>query len=398
VAPDPELRESLEASGATVSTAEGRGYGEMVLGDMHALRVPREAFDAVSEWLRDGVPARAGAAENAHRAVTAGPTARLRTPGGTISETVLSLDVPGLSLPAVLTEPEGEAAPLCAVFLDAGSQRRTGPGRMWVDIARRWAARGVRGVRFDVAGIGDADGVSLGWGDSGAFYDGRHAAQVRGALDALAARGLPPRFVVIGLCSGANWAFHAALQDPRVKAAVLLNPGALFWNRWTSLAVGGHEVRKLAVITTWGRMRAGEVGVGAVMRASLAALLPGRVVARVRSLRRRTGLEPKPDRLDVALERLTATGCRLDIVFTDGEPLRADLDEAGHVARLAAHPQVTLERIPSGAQTHTMQPLWIQERAQAIADEALARELRRAQSVTAAGAPLPTMPRARRSA
>jgi hypothetical protein len=104
-----------------------------------------------------------------------------------------------------------------------------------------------------------------------------------------------------------------------------------------------------------------------------------------------------PDRLAAALERLSATGCRIDVAFTDQEPLRTELTDTGELDRLAAHPQVDLELIASGAETHTMQPLWIQQRAQAVVDRAFARELARAQSEVT-GAPAPTMPRARRSA
>jgi dienelactone hydrolase len=282
---DAELRDRCAAAGAAVTASEGRGYGEMVLGDMQAFRVPLATFAAVSTWLRTGAGATASApaASDGVPAPQAGATAELRTPDGALRETVVALDVAAMSLPGVVAEPTGPAEPLCAVFLDAGSQRRTGPGRMWVDLARRWAARGVPSARLDVAGIGDADGVSLGWGDSGAFYDGRHSGQVNAALDALAARGLPPRFLVVGLCSGANWGFHAAIADPRVVGAVLLNPGALFWNRWTSLALGGRQVRRLAVVTTWARLRAREIGLAAAW-----------ACVRPTAWRRRSSASPRP--------------------------------------------------------------------------------------------------------
>ena len=60
----------------------------------------------------------------------------------------------------ILTEPVGPAVDLCAVWLNAGPQRRIGPNRMWVETARRWAALGVPSVRVDLAAIGDADGDS----------------------------------------------------------------------------------------------------------------------------------------------------------------------------------------------------------------------------------------------
>ncbi len=54
--------------------------------------------------------------------------------------------------------------------------------------------------------------------------------QVRNAIDALEARGLGPRFILSGLCSGAYWSFHGALADDRVTAALMLNGAALIWD------------------------------------------------------------------------------------------------------------------------------------------------------------------------
>ncbi len=49
----------------------------------------------------------------------------------------------------VLSRRSGEQAEPTGVLLNAGPQRRTGPNRMWVEIARRWAAKGVPTLRLD---------------------------------------------------------------------------------------------------------------------------------------------------------------------------------------------------------------------------------------------------------
>src|SRR6202034_233365 len=38
------------------------------------------------------------------------------------------------------------------------------------------------------------------------------------------------RFVVGGLCAGAYWSLHAALDDARVTASLMINPRALVWD------------------------------------------------------------------------------------------------------------------------------------------------------------------------
>jgi len=58
-------------------------------------------------------------------------------------------------LSGVLTEPLGSGeGVLCAILLNAGAVRRIGHHRMWVEVARRWAARGVPTLRLDVVGVG----------------------------------------------------------------------------------------------------------------------------------------------------------------------------------------------------------------------------------------------------
>ena len=78
---------------------------------------------------------------------------------------------------------------LCAVWLNAGPQRRIGPNRMWVETARRWAALGVPTVRIDLTAIGDAQGDSRALLDVRSYYTGAYMEQVRTVLDALAGEG-----------------------------------------------------------------------------------------------------------------------------------------------------------------------------------------------------------------
>ena len=54
--------------------------------------------------------------------------------------------------------------------------------------------------------------------------------QVERAMDSLRSRCGFRRFVAIGLCSGAFWAFHAAIRNPGIRGAVLLNPRIFFWD------------------------------------------------------------------------------------------------------------------------------------------------------------------------
>ncbi len=108
-------------------------------------------------------------------------------------------------------ETVGDAASVSSgptvVFLSSGTDPHVGPSRLWVDLARRVAAAGLRCVRVDFSGYGDS-----------APRPGHHRLVVRApeAFDDVAeivdAVGGPERAVLVGLCSGAYQALESALE------------------------------------------------------------------------------------------------------------------------------------------------------------------------------------------
>ena len=108
--------------------------------------------------------------------------------------------------------------------------------------------RGVPVIRVDIEGIGDAggEGGKYAEGDE-AFYTPNLVEQARGALELAEELGLPDRFVLGGLCSGAYWSFELAASDPRVRGIMMLNPRLLVFDAG---AEGNRELRKLGRILT----------------------------------------------------------------------------------------------------------------------------------------------------
>jgi dienelactone hydrolase len=264
----------------------------------------------------------------------------------------------------ILTEPAGDPAPLAVIALNAGALNHTGPNRMWVEAARRWAARGVTTLRLDVEGIGDADGDGSQWTDVGSFYVPSLVVQVRAAMDELERRAIAGRFLLLGLCSGAYWAFHAGAQDERVAAALMVNPRTLLWDVRHHEAREARRIRRVTSPQALRRLtprRAGEV-LGAV--AARAARAP---VAR-REERERLG------RLDAAFDALSDRGCRATMLFTGDEPLWEEMAADGRVP--AGHwPNVSVELLSPAPETHTLRPPGLQRLVHERLDAALEREL-----------------------
>jgi pimeloyl-ACP methyl ester carboxylesterase len=127
----------------------------------------------------------------------------------------------GGGLVGIVTEPDampaGDPRP-AMIQLNVGLLHRPGPFRVSVDMARALAARGFASLRFDLSGIGDSDVRR----DRVAAPD-RAVADIREAMDSLAARRGTRTFVLLGNCTGAVNAYAAALADPRVCGAVLID-------------------------------------------------------------------------------------------------------------------------------------------------------------------------------
>ncbi len=343
----PETVEALSAleapppSGRVLRLERDAEYAAMMARPDEA-KPPANAFARIEAWLREPAPAAAP--------IASGPAAlegeRPVTLGG---------------LRGILTEPAGDRADVTAVLLNAAAVRRIGPNRMWVDIARRWAAKGVPTLRIDLAGIGDSDGDASRYSDVAELYVPEFVDQVRGVLDELDGR----RFVLLGLCSGAFWAFHTALQDERVSAAILLNSRVLFWD---DALEAGRDLRRMRAHLfrpqQWRRVLTGELEV-----------TPGRVLTALRARRVDAAAE-----IEAAFDRLRDSGTRVVLAFTDGEPLRDELERDGYLARLDDWPNLTLELLPG--RDHTLRPLWMHEPAHAAVDRALDRELDRAAART----------------
>jgi hypothetical protein len=346
---------------------------------------PTTVFETVNAWLADS-PA---AARTAHSGPTApagrtgedgaAPTLELAVGDARIRELPLTIAHGEGRLVGVLAEgvPARDDAPasFCAVLLNAGALRHIGPNRMWVETARRWAACGVPTLRIDLAGIGDSDGDAGSLQQDEGLYVPRYVAQTIEVIDALSARGLPQRFVLAGLCSGAYWAFQAALEDDRVAAAFMINPRALFWDWDVGAVRDARNFSKALRPATWRKLLRGQITrerVATIARGVRVALAT--LPARART--RRAGRDGGVDRLSRALDRLEGAGTDLLGVFTDGEPVFEELARDGGLARMRARPNVRVESIPGPLTSHTLEPLALQSAVSALLDEALQRLLR----------------------
>ena len=124
------------------------------------------------------------------------------------------------------------------VILNTGLIHRIGHHRMFVTLARRLAAAGHQVLRFDLSGIGDSEsrGEALSPLES-------TLADIGEAIEWIAKTGGARRFILLGLCSGADHALVYGRSDPRVVGLVLLDPSIPPTRQYHVRYVAGHLVR-----------------------------------------------------------------------------------------------------------------------------------------------------------
>jgi len=385
---DAALGEALERAGAEVTVAEGPGYGAMMPAEPLDARAPAQVEQLVSSWLATGqaprqppspAPAAAAKAPSALEAIV------LEREGMRLRERPLSFEVPGGRVFGVLTEPLGTHSGLTAVLSNAGIQRRIGPNRMWVEIARRWAAKGVATLRMDAAGIGDFEGEDFAPAHITDFYRPLYVEQMCAALDELARLGLPQRYLTLGFCSGAYCSAQAALVDERVAAVLMINPRTLVFDEWQwrhTLQRVPHIRERMLLPSTWGKVLRGEIGLDKHLETGRT-LVRRAASAPIRARRRitapRDGRQPRAEELVEGLfDALRERDQRVLLMFTGKEVLHRELAQKGVLDDLGRWPNLELSLLDTGDDAHTLTPLWVQSHVHELVDRVLEEELGRA--------------------
>jgi alpha-beta hydrolase superfamily lysophospholipase len=209
---DPKLVSAF--SGPDVTWVEATDQAALIDAQTSQNAVPGVAIEAVSRWLADGTKASAPVELGA---VESEPDPRRVAPG--VTERLVRIGPTGLF--GIVTESEdmGDEGSPAALFIDAAAEHHVGPGRLWVELARQWAAeRGIRSLRFDLRGLGDSPPEPA--TSEQTMYAPTAIDDVVAAAGA-ADPGDPSNVVLIGLCSGAYAAMDAGMVlRPRGVCAV----------------------------------------------------------------------------------------------------------------------------------------------------------------------------------
>jgi len=316
------LPERYRELGMETTFATWPGYAGIMVAEPHEAVLPQATLDAITAWLT-AAPAKTRAPVDAIDGAPAAPAwpASYALDGIRESPIAFGRDAALFGILAEPLEPmsddrRGETAVL---LLNVGGNYRIGPSRNYVKFARALAAAGYRALRLDLAGVGDSH--------TGGDFSGRHmyrqesTADVRAAIDALAARGCT-RFFVAGICSGSYVAFETAQADARVTGQILMNSRLLEWDQrqqgnWQGAMQSyykssGFYWRALLHAALYPRLLRGEVDVRGIAR-RLAGLAQARLMRQWDQL---LGRGTQHQGVRKKMKQLCARGCHTLMIMS----------------------------------------------------------------------------------
>lgn len=201
------------------------------------------------------------------------PAARFEDPQGTREEAIRFGAADNLH--GVLFHKHPGEGRLGVIIANAGRNAAAGWGRQGFELATQTSRAGFPTLLFDLSGIGDSPRAPKAEGEP--LYSTEHIRDVVAAARALKTR-LIDKVVVIGACSGAYAAIHAASEIEGLAGVMLVNLLRFHWQPGESLDVVTAQTsfrptdaygRRLFQRETWGRLLRGEIAVMPIARTLL---------------------------------------------------------------------------------------------------------------------------------
>lgn len=207
---------------------------------------------------------------------------------------------------------------LCVLYLTAGLLHHVGPTRLHVEIARALSQQQVAGFRFDLSGIGDSETSSL-----GGYFTERSVAEVRAAMDYMQSTYGHKRFVLLGLCSGADDALATAQKDERVTGVVLLNGYAYQAGKYMLYRIKEFYIPRLMMLDKWKNKLKKLVSNSAVEQVPIETTASGILIeedrAAVIALDDDYRYIPPKDETGYIIDSLTSKGVNLYFIYNGSE-------------------------------------------------------------------------------
>ncbi len=275
----------------------------------------------------------------------------------------------GQGLFGVVTSRDDPGTAPAVILLNTGGGHHVGPHRLYVPLARQWAARGHFVLRFDLRGIGDS--AHAAGSEANIAYPEKMLDDARDAI-ALVRKEAPGRKIIVaGLCSGGWLAFQAARYDLGVDAVVSVNPplylrdGDAQWLR-NERTLGRYQ-QAMRDPSKWVKALRGEASYAAFTRVAARALT-GQVAVRARGI---LG-DQLPDGLANDLCAIADRRIRSLFVFSRGDNGLTYFQSQSSAALKRPQVRAFVRHLVVDGAGHTFRPFAAQQRLAALLTEFVA--------------------------
>lgn len=332
--PSPtEWPQDLARLGSAVQVETWPGYGAIMTSPQDAV-VPQlmiqEIVAVLTRWQSSPRTVAGGHASLGAASINIEGTWSGRST--TVSETLARIDTGTSTLFGILTTPSGfdagdeRGGRPSVVMLNSGAVHHIGPNRLWVTLARYWAARGLTTLRLDLSGIGDS--AARPGQPENIDYSAEASRDIADALTWLRGQQDVGSCHLLGLCSGAFHALKAAAAGHPMNSALIINPLTYSWADCARLGkeLNDYEIleqstkyrKQILTLEPWVRLVRGQLDLGTIR---------GVVTRRLRdswaqSLSRLRRVFGGPPENVLSAELMAAIQCQIQLrfVFTVGDP------------------------------------------------------------------------------
>ncbi len=332
------------------------GYADMMLAPHYATPAP-ETFSKIAAWI--GEPHARSAKSTQPNRFEAEPSIDV---AGSVREHAIRFG-PDQALFGILAEPLHATPRATAIVLpNMGANSHVGPNRMYVRMARRWAALGYHVLRFDLGGVGESEpradqspNAPYSWHGVRDFDLG--IAEVRRRTGAT-------EVIAIGMCSGAYVAFHAGLLGSAMTRQILVNPQAFYWKEGDSLDAAPATVAakvqaynaSMRTWASWKKLLTGRARYGALV-VTLGRRVRDLCATWLKRAGSRLGLLQQTDDLGHDLRVLADRNIDVLLIYSENDAGLVYLKDraARDVSRLISNGQLEIETIAHADHTFTRQ-------------------------------------------
>jgi len=215
------------------------------------------------------------------------------------------------------------------IIANSGANHRVGPSRLYVLLARELSLLGFRVLRIDVPGIGDS--IVSNQSIENIEYVNSSSEKISAVIKSLSPEP-EDEFILMGLCSGAYFSFHAALDlhHMNIIESILINPLTFYWDEGMTendsptkeFSTWNWYKKALTNPSSWTKLLKGKIDFNSLFFA-----IKGRMLIKFSSQQRRKNADSELSlkdkhrlQLGVDLTTITKNNTHLQFILSRSDP------------------------------------------------------------------------------